>query len=207
MRVGEGLAECEPHLMTVEDAPKQDRQQLHRRLRVLADGKNLFTARGVMCGKCIDARVQPEERKVMRRQHEGLRRYLLAQLGERAQIARQRIAVRLVSLDADVGRDLGQHLVARDQDPGLGTIKTGELGRMAFTDNYPPIASADLDLHPILEPLKIWRHGGDTTAIAVFPGRRRDRSTPDRARRDGRSWGAAGQNRRYPGSLRGRTAI
>jgi hypothetical protein len=61
-----------------------------------------------------DARVQAGERLAVRRQHQRVGRQRQVAV-ERAQVARQRIAVGLEVEHADVGRDARQHHVARDQ--------------------------------------------------------------------------------------------
>src|SRR5437667_2166260 len=112
--------------MPVEASPKQHRQELHRALRGRASHQYLVAPRPMVRDQRVDPRVQTKERKVVRRQNQGFRWDLLAQFVERFQIERQWIAVRLVRLDTDVGRDLGQYLVAGDQYLGLGAIEAGE---------------------------------------------------------------------------------
>ena len=111
----------------------------------------------------------PKIWQVVRRQDEGFRWYRCSQLGERGEKAGERIAIGFVGLDADIGRDFGQHLIAGDQHPDLRAIKTGELGCMAFADDHPPLSSTDFDGHPVGQPLKTRRHRGNTAAIALFP--------------------------------------
>src|SRR6516162_7140823 len=83
------------------------------------------------------------------------------------QKARQRIAVGLVSLDADIGRSLRQNLVTRDQYAGFGAVEAGELRRVAFADDHPPFSSADIDDQPIGKPLKARGRRRDAAAIAL----------------------------------------
>ena len=129
------------------------------------------------------------------------------QLGQRGQIAGEGIAVGLVRLDADVGRDPGQYLVAGDQHPDLGAIEAGELRRMAFADDDPPLPPADLDRHPVGKPLEARRHRRDAAAIAVLPlaeqlGRRLVEPGAN-----ARNCAATGRNPRRRGSSPGRTTI
>ena len=122
-----------------------------------------------MRGEALDPSVQPEKREVVRGQGKRLGRYRIAQFGQGREVAGEGIAVGLVRLDADVGRDPRQYLVARDQHTGLGAIKACELRRMAFADDDPPFPSADLDRHPVGKPLKTRRHRRDAAAVAVLP--------------------------------------
>jgi len=166
--MGERLTQRKRHLVPVERSPKQDRQQLGRALRASANRNNLRTARPMMCREVADPRVQPEEREVVRRQDKRLGRNCAAQPVERTQKTRQRIAVGFVSLDADIGRDLGQDLITRDQYAGLGAIEAGELRGMAFTGDHSPFQTTDLDNRPLGEPLKARRHRRDAAAIALM---------------------------------------
>ena len=114
------------------------------------------------------------------------------------EIAGEGIAVRLVRLDADIGRDLRQNLVARDQHAGLGAIEAGELGRMTLADDDLPLPPADLD-----RPCR--RRAADSSPArrarrgdSCSPARQRARSPPRRARRDGRKLRRAGAKSSAP---------
>ncbi len=195
MQMGERLAQRECHLMPVEGSPKQYRQQIHSTLGASAGCNNLRATGPVMCREIVDSRVQAEKREVVRRQDERLGRNCAAQCVERVQKARQWIAVGLVSLDADIGRYLGQDLVTRDQYAGLCTVEAGELRRMAFADDHSPFPPADLYDQPVGKPLESSKalkgHRGDS------PGdvRQKARSPLRRALPVGQSRGAVRRNR------------
>src|SRR5882762_6430067 len=99
------LAQRERRLMPVEGPSKQDRQQLYRGARFLAGSDDLLAASLMMSGKRVNPLLQAEEWQVVRRQNECFGRDQCAQLCERAQKERERVAVRLVSMDADIRRD------------------------------------------------------------------------------------------------------
>ena len=160
------LAEREGGLVAVELTTEHHRQEIGRAVRPLAGGDRLGAARLVMRRELIDPRMDAAERQIVRRQDQRVGRQRVAEFPERAQIARQRIALGLVRRDADIGRDLRQDLVAGNQNAGLGAIEAGELRRMAFADNDPPTPSADLDLAPVTDPVIGRRHRGHAAPVA-----------------------------------------
>lgn len=70
IQVSKGFAQSKTHLVPIEGSAEQDRQQLHFGLRLAAGGKNFIAACLVMSGEGLNARVQPEEGEIVRRQNE-----------------------------------------------------------------------------------------------------------------------------------------
>ena len=132
----------------------------------LAGGDRLGAARLVMRRQLIDPRMDAAERQIVRRQHQRVGRQRGTEFPERAQITRERIALGLVRRHADIGRDLRQDLVAGNQNAGLGAIKRGELRRMSFADNDPPLPPAYVDLAPLTDPVIGRRHRGHAAPVA-----------------------------------------
>src|SRR5581483_3926541 len=145
VQVGERLAEGETELVAVELAAEQHRQQVGGGERAGAGGDDLAAARLVVRRQLVDAQMHAAERQVVRRQDNDVGRQLAAQPGERGEVAGERIARRLVRLNADIGRDARQYLVAGDQYAGLFAKQAGMLRGVALADQHPPGAAADRD--------------------------------------------------------------
>jgi hypothetical protein len=81
----------------------------------------------------------------------------------------ERVLVAGVGPEADIGRDLRQHLVAGDQQIELGAIKAGMLRRMAAADDDAPGSPADHELHAVGKTVILLRHRSDQAAVALRP--------------------------------------
>src|SRR5713101_10163783 len=89
-----------------------------------------------------DTLAQAPERQPMRGQRER-RRGQLRVAGKRVEEKRERIALGLVRPDTDVGRDLGEHHVAGNENSELLAVKRGMLQRVAVAHDDAPQAAAD----------------------------------------------------------------
>jgi len=167
MEMRQRLADGEAELHRVELAAEEQRHDVHRAVRRDAGGLDLGEARGVMRRQLIDAGVEPQERQIMRGQDEHVGRHGAAQQLERFQIARQRVGIGLVRPDADIRRDLRQHLVAGDEEVELGTMEAGMLRRMAAADDDLPAPPADRDRHAVGEAVERARHGAHALGVLI----------------------------------------
>ena len=119
----QGLAEGEDDLVVVEMAWEQHRHHVPARGALgaaLGDGiGDVVQPRVVMGHELVEPRVQADERETVARQHQGVGRQA-TETREAVEEPRQRIGQRLVRPHADIGADLGQHLVARDHHIEFG---------------------------------------------------------------------------------------
>ena len=117
----------------------------------------------------IDSRVQAAERQAVGGQDQAV----LWQFPETRQGVEelgQRISLRLRWPHADVGRDLGQHLVAGDQHVVLRAEQAEHLRRVAASDEHPPLCVGEaqpLALSDTAE--RRWRRR-DTAAVQITAG-------------------------------------
>ena len=149
MEVRQRLAEGEDDLVVVEMAREQDRHHVPARWRPSGPMRgnrdfHVVQARIVMGDELIEARVQPDEGEAVARQDQRVGRQA-AEAREAVEEPGQRIGQRLVGPHADIGADLGQHLVARDHHVELGAPQRGMLGRVAAADDDVPAMAADGD--------------------------------------------------------------
>ncbi len=103
-------------------------------------------------GQLLDARMQPLERTVVRRQHQHIVGDAPLDGGQRVEPVVQRIAVRLGGIHRHIRRNPRQHLISRDEQLEFGTIETGMLGRVAAAHDHPPLVGADPQHIAVLEP-------------------------------------------------------
>ena len=144
-RCAKRLAEGEHHLVVVEMAREEHRHHVPagRALGTVAGDRrrHVVQSRIVMGDQLIEPRVQADEREAVARQHQRVGRQA-AEAREAVEEPGQRIGGRLVRPHADIGADLGQHLVARDQHVELGAPQRGVLGRVAAADDHVPAMAA-----------------------------------------------------------------
>ncbi len=152
--------------MVVELALEQHRQQLGRAARGVAAREQSIEARVVMGADLVDAPVQAAERPAVGGQHERTLRQR-TQVRERSQEQRQGIRLGLVDRQADVRRDLGQHLVTGDEDPQLLAVQAGVLGGVSGGHHHPPSVRPDLDVLAVGEPSVCRRGRRDQVAVAI----------------------------------------
>src|SRR5690554_7728985 len=74
------------------------------------------------------------------------------------------------SLNADIRRDAGQHLVACNQHTGFFAVQTGMLRRMAMTDNDAPVTPANGEPTLVKQSMMRARQFGYAMAIGVAAG-------------------------------------
>ena len=133
--------------MRVELNMEQHGDQLGRRARCGAAGLgNRRAARLVMGDQLLAAGVQAVERQLVPRQHQGIGRDLLLQLVERADVEPERIALWIDGPHADVGRDLGQHLIGGEKDIVGRAVEHHLLRGVAVAGQHVEAAPADLEL-------------------------------------------------------------
>ena len=80
----------------------------------------------------------------------------------------QRIGLRLVGPHADVGADLGQHLIARDQHVELGAPQRGVLRRVAAADDDVPAMAAQADRMGVDHALERGRQRHHALGVAAL---------------------------------------
>ena len=112
------LAEGEHELVRVVDpAAENDRHQLGDGLRPLLAGlEDGHAARLVVGDEFFGAGAQAHERQVVSGQDQHVFRQIPLERFERPQIGAEWVAFRVHRLDADIGRDLGQHLIAAEDE-------------------------------------------------------------------------------------------
>ena len=96
-----------------------------------------------MGGEFIDPALEPGEGQVVARQHQ---RVLMNRPGDRlqrAEIDAERVAVGGGGLDADVGRNLGEHLIRGEKQPLAFAEQHDLIGRMAAAGQREEFAPAD----------------------------------------------------------------
>ena len=144
VHVRQHFAERKPHLVRIEQAREHEGDQLGGGSRRRAAGfQDQVAARVVVRDQLVDARVQPGERQIVPRQHQHIRGDGLLQRSQRPQIFAERIAFRIDRGDADIGGNLGQHLVGREEQL-LGPAPQHDLlRRMAAAGQHVEVAAAD----------------------------------------------------------------
>ncbi len=112
----------------------------------------------MMLAQLRDARAQAAKRPAVRRQHQRVGRHRLV-ARERIEVERERIAFRLEVEHRDVGRDTRQHHVPGDQQPLVGAVQRGVLGRVPEARHHLPAARADGQRVAVAQPAVARRHG------------------------------------------------
>ena len=124
-----------------------------------------------MLEELLDANVEAEEGVLVRRQHQRLCGEL-AITRQRPEVLLERIGLGLARIDADVRRDLGQDLIARDHQPELLAVEAGLLGRVAAAHHHAPGTAADVDALAVDDApvgLRDRRHALAVVAVAATP--------------------------------------
>ena len=114
VRMRQSLAHGEAKLMLVHLSVEQAGNQIPCRHRLGAGAPSGLESFGMMVVKRRDPFVQPVEWPVMGGQDERVVGYR-AEFFQALKIQPQRIALRFIALQADIGGDSGQDLVARNQ--------------------------------------------------------------------------------------------
>jgi len=125
--------------------------------RVAAGFKEEIAARVVMRDELVDAHVQPVERQLMAGQHQRIRRQLLLERIQRAQMEPQRIAAGLHRSDADIGCDLGEHLVGGEEDAVGVRHEHDLLGRVPVAGQEAEGAATSASVSPATMRRKVGR--------------------------------------------------
>ena len=100
-----------------------------------------------MLGQLTGALAGTAKRQTMRRQNQGIGRQT-QHAGGGIQEQRQRIALGLIGLHADIGGDARQQHVARDQHTQCFAIQGNMLRAMTVTGDQTPAPRPDLQLGP-----------------------------------------------------------
>ena len=157
------LAEREAGLVLVQQPGKQHRHDVGGRQRQLPAGLgDLRAARRVMGDQLVDAHMQPFERQAVAGQHQHIGGNRPAQIGQRAQIAAERIRLRLHGGDADIRRNLGDHLIGREEQFVLRTVQHRLLQRMPAAGVHLESPPADIEVLAVADAMVGAGHpGGD----------------------------------------------
>ena len=123
--------ERETHLVGVELAGEEDRNEIrHRVRRFCACFPDPLAASFVMCLKFETSFMQPVERAAVSRQHQDIVRQFLTHKAQRPEKMSERVAIRFAGEDADIGRDPLDDLISSEQQPILLAVKKDLLGGM-----------------------------------------------------------------------------
>src|SRR5712664_272395 len=139
MEVSHRLAHGEEKLMRVELAAKQRIEHVCRRFGRIASFMQLREPQAVVLLELRDALAQTPEGQPVRGQRERCRGQLRV-AGQGIEEKRERISLRLVRPYADVGRDPGEHHVARDENAELLAVERGVLRGVAVPHDDSPVA-------------------------------------------------------------------
>src|SRR6266851_1629917 len=148
MEVSHRLAHGEEKLMRVELAAKQRIEHVCRRFGRIASFMQLREPQAVVLLELRDALAQTPEGQPVRGQRERCRGQLRV-AGQGIEEKRERISLRLVRPYADVGRDPGEHHVARDENAELLAVERGVLRGVAVPHDDSPVAAADAMRQPV----------------------------------------------------------
>ena len=110
--------------------------------------------------------MQAAERQSVRREDERLRRQR-AEASEGIEVQAKRIGARLIGPHAHVGRDLGQDLIAGDEDAGVRAVQARVLRRVAEHGEGMPPAPADREHVALADGPELLGHGRHELSVVI----------------------------------------